>query len=205
MYFDEMATQWDTPERVVRARSLAASIGESTDLGTDAIALEFGCGTGLVSMELHDRFKKILCVDSSPVMLEVLEEKVRLRKIDNLSVHGTDLLESVQYFGKIDAIYSSMVFHHIVDWSNELKRLKPLLKKDGLMVIVDLDTVDPLFHESEAGFNGHHGFDRLDFLKTVEGCGFHSISFQDVYQGEKKISTGSIPYSLFLCRAKNLT
>lgn len=203
MYFDEMATLWDTPERVGRARSLAASIWESLDLGTGAVALEFGCGTGLISMELHDRFERILCVDSSPVMLKVLEEKIRSKAIDSLSVHDTDILETDQYLGKLDVVYSSMVFHHIVDWSKELRRLKPLLKKDGILVIVDLDTVDPKFHESEAGYSGHHGFDRLNFQKTVEGCGFHSISFQDVYQGEKLTSLCTVPYSLFLCIAKN--
>ncbi|WP_291648381.1 hypothetical protein [Clostridium sp.] len=68
-----------------------------------------------------------------------------------------------------------MVFHHISNVEDKLKRLYKLLKKDGYLIIIDLDEEDGSFHKNEKGFCGHNGFKR-EYLKDIlEKCKYKII------------------------------
>ena len=202
MYFDEIATKWDTQRRIIRAKVLADSIFKKLDNPEKITALEIGCGTGLISFELSDKVHEIYCVDESKEMLNVINEKIVNTDIHNIFPFGIDFLNKNNYHKKFDLIYSSMVFHHITDIENELKKLHKFLKENGYLIIIDLDIVDEKFHIEEKDFNGHHGFEHIDLQKAIDKSGFHNISFQTVYKGEKSINNEIIPYSLFLCSAR---
>jgi len=202
MYFDEIATKWDTQRRIVRAKVLADSIFKKLDNPERVTALEIGCGTGLISFVLSDKVHEIYCVDESKEMLNVINEKIDNSDIHNVFPSGIDFLDNNNHHNKFDLIYSSMVFHHITDIENELKKLYKLLKENGCLIIIDLDIVDEKFHIEENDFNGHHGFERIDLQKAINKSSFHNICFQAVYKGEKSIYNEIIPYSLFLCSAR---
>jgi hypothetical protein len=52
-HFDKQAVEWDdNPGRVKNARNIAAAIKATVPLSKTMFAMEFGCGTGLVSREL---------------------------------------------------------------------------------------------------------------------------------------------------------
>ena len=52
--FDQKAAQWDAkPVRVERARAVAAGIKAALPLSPHVTALEYGCGTGLLSFALQ--------------------------------------------------------------------------------------------------------------------------------------------------------
>ena len=54
--FDQKAQQWDAkPVRVERALAVADSIKTDVPLSPQMTALEYGCGTGLVSFALQSR------------------------------------------------------------------------------------------------------------------------------------------------------
>jgi len=54
--FDERAKDWDSdPKKVERARVVADAIRSVIPLSKDMHALEYGCGTGLLSFALHFR------------------------------------------------------------------------------------------------------------------------------------------------------
>ena len=48
-HFDTAAATWDTPEKVERARRLAALIRDTVPLGPSATVLDYGAGTGLLA------------------------------------------------------------------------------------------------------------------------------------------------------------
>lgn len=201
MFFNKSALSWDTQRRINRAKLLANSICDSLGNTNELTALEIGCGTGLISYELSDKFQKIYCVDKSKEMLNIMNEKIIYYDIRNLYIYNMDLLNNEEYFGKFDVVYSSMVFHHIVNIETKLKTVYNLLKKDGRLVIIDLDKVSRLFHKDEKDFSRYDGFDRAKLKEIIEKNGFQDISFQTVYKDEKIISNESISYSLFLCTA----
>jgi len=76
MHFDEESKKWDTEYRVQRAKKISAEI--ETYIGENSClkAMEFGCGTGLISENLTDKFSDILMMDSSEGMIAQLKLKI---------------------------------------------------------------------------------------------------------------------------------
>ena len=71
--FDERAQTWDEqPRRVQLARDIFAALERQVPLQRDWAALDYGCGTGLLTLALAPRVRRILAVDSSQGMLAVL-------------------------------------------------------------------------------------------------------------------------------------
>ena len=202
MYFDDVALNWDTNARIQRAKILSEKISEELNNTANLYALDFGCGTGLLSFCLSDSFRGIACSDLSDKMLEVLSNKLASSDYPNIKTIPLKELYSSECNNKFDVIYSSMVFHHIVDVKAELKKLYGLLKENGSLIIIDLDIVDERFHSDCPDFDGHHGFDRQDILDIFEQCGLKNINFKTVYSGQKVIKNSNINYSLFLIKGK---
>lgn len=95
--FDNSAQEWDlNPERVKLANAVADAIIQSLQLNKDMIAMDYGAGTGLVTLRINPYVKKITAVDSSKEMLKVLEEKIEKLKIKNVdTIYGT--LKKIKY------------------------------------------------------------------------------------------------------------
>ena len=203
MYFDDVALSWDTDARIQRAKILSERILEELNNASDLYALDFGCGTGLLSFCLSDSFKRIACSDLSDKMLKVVNEKISLSKISNIKTVTVAELYNRLYEKRFDVIFSSMVFHHIIDITQEVSKLCRLLKENGSLIIIDLDIVDKMFHSEDPGFNGHHGFNRQDISDVFKQCGLKNISIKTVYSGQKVIKNSNIEYSLFLINGKN--
>ncbi len=200
MNFDDAALEWDTQSRIQRAKILSQKIADESGNNSDFCGLDFGCGTGLLSLNLSDSFKEIFCCDLSLKMLEVVNEKIELSKVDNIHTVTINELYSSKFDNKFDVIFSSMVFHHIVDTEEEIRRLCKLLKENGTFIIIDLDTVDRLFHSNDADFDGYHGFQRQHIIDILVRCGLKNISINTVFSGQKCIDNDSIDYSLFLIK-----
>lgn len=202
MYFDEVAEKWDTKRRIERANVLANSISDKINKKNDLIALEVGCGTGLITLNLKNKFSEIYCIDTSKEMLSILKSKIEKLNITNIYLRGIELINDNNFYGKFDVIYSSMVFHHIIDIKDELRNLYNLLNKEGYLIIIDLDEEDGSFHKDEKDFCGHNGFKRQYLKDILEECNFKEITFETVYEGKKQLSDCIKEYSLFLCLAK---
>jgi len=203
MNFDQMAKNWDTKEREERAIILADKIKTVTYNSSKIKAMEIGCGTGLLALNLIDVYAKIYCVDESEEMLRVLMDKLKTGHIEGVYPCTTAFLNNYNWYEQFDIIYSSMAFHHISQLQTEIDLLKLFLKKNGLVIIIDLDMEEGRFHKDEENFQGHNGFDRETFVKLFETSGFEKIQMETVYQGEKMTSKGAVPYTLFMCVMQN--
>ncbi len=202
MFFSESALSWDTQRRINRAKLFANSICERLGNTKELTALEIGCGTGLISFELSDKFQEIYCVDKSKEMLNIMNEKIIYYDNRNLYTYNMDLFNKEEYIGKFDVVYSSMFFHHIINLEGKLKTLHKLMKEDGRLAIIDLDNISEFFYKEEKEFTKYDGFDREELKDIIEKSGFRDVSFQTVYRDERMICKDSISYSLFLCTAK---
>ena len=197
--FDEKAKAWDdNPERVKRSQAIADAIMEEIPIDPSFTAMEYGCGTGLLSFPLRDRFSKITLVDSSNGMLDVLKEKIRQSAVTNMEVLNVDLLESPKSLSKsFSVIYSAMVLHHIPDLGKIFSAWYTRLSSPGHLCIADLDSDNGLFHGPE--FKGHNGFDRKELQKVVEKAGFSDVRFTTVCEIRKKARDGNVhTFPMFL-------
>jgi len=138
--FDERAKDWDSdPKKVERARAVAEAIRSAIPLSTDMSALEYGCGTGLLSFALQSDLGQIDLADTSQGMLDVLAEKISASGVTNMRPKRLDLSTDPLPADRFDLTYSLMTLHHIEDAKGILKKFHALLNPSGTLVIADLD------------------------------------------------------------------
>ena len=76
--FDEAAARWDEqPARVALAQDIAKAILAQVPVRPSMAAIDYGCGTGLLTLALRPAVQRITGVDSSSAMLAKLQEKLQ--------------------------------------------------------------------------------------------------------------------------------
>jgi 2-polyprenyl-3-methyl-5-hydroxy-6-metoxy-1,4-benzoquinol methylase len=173
--FDKEAAQWDSkPERIKLANDVAnAIIREAGPLG-NVNALDFGCGTGLLTLGLQPHVKTITGVDSSQGMLEVLRGKIKTQGLGNVYAMFVNFKKGVRVQGAYDLVVSSMTLHHVQDTAGLLRQWYALLMPGGRVFFSDLDAEDGSFHSDNTGVF-HHGFDRAKLRTLLQNAGYRDI------------------------------
>jgi ubiquinone/menaquinone biosynthesis C-methylase UbiE len=199
--FDQKASHWDAkPGRVERAQAMADGLRAALPLSTSMTALEYGCGTGLVSFALQPQLGHITLADSSSGMLAVLREKIATSHVQNMTPRLLDLTNDPLPTERYQLIYTLMTLHHILDTDRMLRAFYALLDAPGYLCVADLDTEDGTFHTDE--FHGHSGFDRATLSAQAQQAGFQSIAFSTVFHQRKEVAGAMKDFPLFLMIAR---
>lgn len=200
-HFDSKARQWDeNPVFRERAERIGQAIRARIPLNRSMTALDYGCGTGLLSFPLQEALGRITLMDSSAGMLAVAQEKIAAAGLTHLSTRRVDLAADPPADERYDLIYTSMTLHHIPDTDHILRVFHDLLKPGGWLAIADLDREDGSFHGPEVDV--HHGFDRADLAARAAAAGFGEAGFETVFEIEKESETGKRSYPVFLMTAR---
>jgi ubiquinone/menaquinone biosynthesis C-methylase UbiE len=195
--FDARAATWDDdPAKVERARAVAAAIGRSVPLAPAMRALEYGCGTGLLSFVLRPRLGAITLADVSQGMLDVAAAKIAAAGDPAMRTVKLDLVADPLPAERYDLVYSLMTLHHIPDTAAILARLRAVLREPGWLAIADLDAEDGSFHG--AGFDGHLGFDRDKLGALTRAAGFATVAFSTAHVMTSPVGAAARTYPIFL-------
>lgn len=202
--FDQRAKDWDSdPKKVERAYAVADAIRTAIPLSKEMMALEYGCGTGLLSFALQSDLGQITLADTSQGMLDVLKEKISSSNVTNMHPVRLDLSAEALPDERYDLTYSLMVLHHIHDANGMVVKFWDVLKPNGYLLIADLDKEDGSFH-TDGSADVHLGFDRHDLRRTVEDSGFGNVSFSTAYEIRKKIGDEEKTFPVFLMMAQKI-
>lgn len=199
-HFDDRASTWDDdPDKVRQSGEVARGIAAAIPLAPRSRVLEYGAGTGLVTIALLDDLVEptLTLADNSSGMRQVLADKVEAGVLPS-PTHVSDLdLETHSVpTDRYDLILSSMVMHHVTDLDRVLAAFAQMLDAGGRLAIADLDKEDGGFHTYD--FHGHHGFDRAELTTALTKAGFTDITVEDC----STIMRENEPYSVFLATAR---
>lgn len=200
--FDTYAAQWDSPARVERAQEIAQAMLNGGAPLVPRSALEFGCGTGLITRQVYRAQTRYTLLDPSEGMCAVAKQYVQTQRWPNVHVIQGGLNAPELRGQQFGWIYTAMVLHHIPDLVPIFSGFYEKLLPGGVLSIVDLMPDTGLFHADEADFAGHHGFDLEGLVAQLEGVGFRMPAHQVFYHGTKSTSQGEIPYDLFVLRVE---
>ena len=200
--FDERAKDWDSdPKKVERARQVAEQIRGMVPLSREMNALEYGCGTGLLSFALQEDLGQITLADTSQGMLDVLTDKIKAAGVTNMHPVRLDLAEDTIPAARFQDPYSLMTLHHIQNTQDILRKFHALLEPNGILLIADLDKEDGSFH-TDGTTDVHMGFARADLQRQVESAGFKGVQFTTAYVIKKKIGDEERSFPVFLMSAR---
>jgi 2-polyprenyl-3-methyl-5-hydroxy-6-metoxy-1,4-benzoquinol methylase len=200
-HFDSKARQWDdNPVFRERGLKIADAVRRAVPLSPAMRALDYGCGTGLLSFPLKDELGAILMADTSAGMLEVVAEKIAAQGVRNMTPAKLDLLADPLPAQRFDLIVTSMTLHHVPDTDAILAVFHDLLNPGGYLCVADLDREDGSFHGIDVDV--HHGFDRADLAHRAGAAGFTGVDFQTVFSIAKEHASGTRDYPVFLMTAR---
>ena len=176
--FDAVALQWDEePRRVRLAGDIAAAMMDSIPFSKEWDALDFGCGTGLVTLQLAPYLRTITGADSSAGMLGRLNAKILASALSNVQAALCDPAKGGLPAGRFHLITSAMTLHHVADVASLIQSLKGLLHPGGWIALADLDAEDGSFHDDPTGVF-HNGFSAEELSGALEKAGFSSIAIK---------------------------
>ena len=114
--FNKDAATWDeNPGRVKMAESAFNAIDGNLKLTKEMDILDFGCGTGLLSLKLLPYVNSVTGADSSTGMLDVLNSKIASQNLSGIKTLLIDIEKEPALSGSYHAVTSSMTMHHIKD------------------------------------------------------------------------------------------
>ncbi len=204
--FNKDAATWDeNPGRVKMANNIANAILGTISLDSNMNVLDFGCGTGLLTLRLQPFVHSLKAVDSSTGMLEILNQKIEDQNISNISTQHLDIEQGDILEGAYNLIVSSMTLHHIKETKPLIDQFSKVTAPGGCICIADLDPDYGLFH-GEGNNEGvfHFGFDRDIIRRTLQEAGFDNIEFQTAAEIVRFVPGGMRPFTIFLVTGRKL-
>ena len=103
-------------------------------LAADDTVLDYGCGTGSISIEIANDVKQIHAIDISSRMIAIATGKSRDIEVGNITFAHTDIFDDRYRKESFDAILAFHVLHLVEDTQKVLRRINELLKPGGVFI-----------------------------------------------------------------------
>ena len=193
--FEMMANSYDTPERIQLTKVYTAAIKEYLINTKNKDAIDFGCATGLMGMDLLKEFRSMLFLDTAQNMLNIVDQKISEAKAPNASTLCADF-ESLTPSGiRADYILMVQVLLHIQDFESVLAKLYDVLNVGGHLLIVDFNKNEEIVSELV-----HNGFNQERLRETMMKMGCKDVQSKTFFAGSKLFMGQDA--SLFILDAK---
>jgi len=177
--FEQMAKRYDTKDRIELANIIVKEVRPQLQNSKTKTLIDYGSGTGLISLELTDLVDSTLLVDSSNQMLEVAQAKISHKEIDNAKVLYSDFTQETPEL-KADIVLVSLVLLHIPDTTKILRELYNILNDDGKLIIIDFDKNDKINHPMV-----HNGFEHNELKQKLQEVGFAATTIETFHHGNR--------------------
>lgn len=197
--FNKDARSWDDNQRRVNmVRDIGAAIRVNTVIDDTVDVLDFGCGTGLLTLQFQPYVKTVTGADSSQGMLDILASKIENLSLPNIRIIYIENGSTDRLKQEYDLIVSSMTLHHVKDTAALLSKFYEITRSGGHICIADLDPDRGLFHEDNTGVF-HYGFDREKLEAEFRKAGFTDIKAVTAAEVTRPAPDGGVrKFTLFL-------
>ncbi len=196
-YFDQVAPQWDQ----MRQRFFSANVRQAAlaaaGVGLGAVAADIGAGTGFITEGLLLRGLRVIAVDQSEAMLEVMKEKFKAFDTVDYRLGESGALPIAD--GAVDYVFANMYLHHVESPLEAIKEMARVLKSGGKVVITDLDEHD--FESLREQHDRWLGFKREDVERWFTEAGMKNVKVEGVGEtccDESCGDKGKVAISIFV-------
>lgn len=177
-YFDSIADKWNViREEYFEEKLKYIALSQFNIKGK--ICADLGCGTGFISLALAQEAKLVFSLDNSRNMLKELHGNVVSKGLKNVYPIKGSLDDLPLFDQSIDAVYINMALHHIFDAKKAVEEMYRVLKKDGSIVITDVEE-----HDGEWARREMHdewlGFSHKQMNEWLTEVGFRNVEVSSI-------------------------
>lgn len=141
-YLDEkIAEKYDDQHQSYRNfKAEASDVLNKLKITEDDTIIDFGCGTGAIALNIAEHCNKVIGVDISKNMLNILKNEAGRRGIKNIETYCTGFLSYEHEGEPADKIVSKVALHHLPDFwkSVALMNMANSLKTSGKLYLFDI-------------------------------------------------------------------
>ncbi|MER2560641.1 MAG: metalloregulator ArsR/SmtB family transcription factor [Myxococcaceae bacterium] len=155
---------------------------------------DFGCGSGVLTLELSGWARHVTAIDRSAAALEQAKARLSREKRENVSFVEADLHELPAGLPKHDLVVISQSLHHVNDPASVLAQAAQLLKPNGRVVVMELMPHGEAWVKARLGHQ-HLGFEPQTLEEALHAAGFTDVTLTSTPRD------GSSPFRAFLLTA----
>lgn len=132
------ASQYDVKEDASVSEELA--LMKRLGLNEQSELVDIGAGTGQFTLAVASVCARVVAVDVSPVMLDVLKAKISASRLPNVEVVQSGFLTYEHQGRQADFVYSRYALHHLPDFwkALALQRLRHIVRTGGVLRLWDV-------------------------------------------------------------------
>ena len=180
-YFNQVATQWDDMRQSFFSDAVRDKALDAANVQPGALAADLGAGSGFITEGLIARGVRVIAVDQSDAMLQVMtakfgDEKFAPRAAVEFRRGDAEALPIGD--AECDYVFANMYLHHTENPARAIAEMARVLKPGGIVVITDAET-----HAFEFLREEHHdrwlGFARADIHAWLAQAGLQNIEVDD--------------------------
>ena len=132
---------------------------------------DFGCGTGVLTVEIARWAKKVVAIDTSADVLEKARERVTREGLRNVELVREDLHRLTLKDNRVDVVVMSQSLHHVDEPQRVLEEAHRILVPGGRALVLELMPHDERWVLERLGHR-HLGFDPESIRAQLTGAGF---------------------------------
>ena len=152
---------------------LLEKLGGKTEGGA---ALEVGCGQGVGTREILERFraKYVYSIDLDPDMVARAQKRLAHYPKEKLQIEVGDVTQISKPDETFNACFNFAILHHVPNWQNALKEIHRVLKPGGKFYFQDVTThaLNKWFYRVFFVHPEENRFSAQDFAEELKKQGF---------------------------------
>jgi 2-polyprenyl-3-methyl-5-hydroxy-6-metoxy-1,4-benzoquinol methylase len=136
--------------------------------------VDFGCGTGVLTVEMARWAKRVVAIDANSEVLGKAKERAQRSGVGNVTFLREDLHRLSLPDGRKDLVVISQSLHHVEDPGTVLAEGARILKPGGRLVLLELMSHDERWVRERLGHR-HLGFDPEMLRALFKEVGFGKV------------------------------
>ncbi|MBL8951756.1 MAG: ArsR family transcriptional regulator [Myxococcaceae bacterium] len=154
--------------------------------------VDFGCGTGVLTLELARWAKKVTAIDKSEPVLARARAAAEREGLTNIAFLAADLCELPLPSSSADLVVSSQSLHHVEDIAAVLAEGARLLRPNGRLVVLEL------FPHGEEWVKSRLGHEHLGIEPAVLEAAMRAAGLEPLTQRLPAVKGPQSPFKAFL-------